>query len=257
MRSVHYRSGMAGWDRVAAVVTHRRSWMIALLIAVGAGVFMSLAGPNTGADKAPLQLPPSAESSRAAALLATFPGEGQQPAILVVSRRDGARLTPADMAAAEAARQRVLSSAAVPAGPPLIASQDGGAAVAPIPLAADLAGFALRDTITALRRAATAGTPADLAVQLTGGPAFIADITDAMSNANITLLAVTATVVAVLLIVTYRSPVLWLVPLAVTHHRPAVRRRHCGNHERACLRRRHELRAAADLSLPGGTHANR
>ena len=116
---------MAVWDRVAAAVTHRRSWAIALLIAVGAGVFIALAGPNAGADKAPLQLPPSAESARAAALLRTFPGEDQQPAILVASRRDEAPLTPTDMAAAESARQRVLSRATVPADPPLIASQDG------------------------------------------------------------------------------------------------------------------------------------
>ena len=68
------------------------------------------------------------------------------------------------MAAAESALQRVLSRAAVAAGPPLIASQDGRAAVAPIPLSADLSGFALRDTITALRNSATTGAPADLAV---------------------------------------------------------------------------------------------
>ena len=212
--SVRYRSGMAVWDRVAAAVTHRRSWVIALLISLGAGVFMVLAGPNTGADKAPQQLPPSAESARAAALLKTFPGEDRQPAILVASRRDDTPLTPADVAAAESARQRVLSRV-VAAGPPLIASQDGRAAVAPIPLAADLSGFALGETIAGLRDSATAGAPADLVLQVTGGPAFLADITDAMSNANITLLVVTATVVAVLLVVTYRSPVLWLVPLAV------------------------------------------
>ena len=63
---------MAVWDRVAAAVTHRRSWAIALLIAVGAGVFIALAGPNTGADKAPLQLPPSAESARAAGVWHTI-----------------------------------------------------------------------------------------------------------------------------------------------------------------------------------------
>ena len=73
--SVRYRSGMAVWDRVAAAVTHRRSWAIALLIAVGGGVFIALAGPNSGADKAPLQLPPSAESARGAALLRTFPAK--------------------------------------------------------------------------------------------------------------------------------------------------------------------------------------
>jgi RND superfamily putative drug exporter len=174
--------------------------MIALLIAVGAGFFIALAGPNSGADKAPTQLPPSAESARAAALLKTFPGQDQLPAILVVSRYDGASLTPADLSAV---------------GRPLIPSQDGRAAVAPIPLPADLSGFALRDKITALRNSTTEGSPADLEVQVTGGPAFIADITNAMANANITLLAVTASVVAVLLMVTYRSPTLWLVPLAV------------------------------------------
>src|SRR6476619_6035838 len=95
-RSVSYRSGMAVWDRIAAAVTHRRSWVIAMLIAAGAGVVMVLAGANTGADKPPLQLPPSAESARAAALLESFPGGGEMPAILVVSRRDGGPLTPAD-----------------------------------------------------------------------------------------------------------------------------------------------------------------
>ena len=59
------------------------------------------------------------------------------------------------------------------------------------------------------------GLPAGLRAQVTGGPAFGADIANSFAGANITLLAVTAMVVAVLLIVTYRSPVLWLVPLAV------------------------------------------
>ena len=203
------------WDRIAAAVTHRRSWAIALLIAAGAGLFMALIGSNTGADKAPLQLPPSAESARAAALLKSFPGGDQLPAILVVSRRDGSALTPGDRRAADSAWQRVLPGTGGAPLPPLVISQDGRAAVAPIPIAAGLSGFALSDAITALRRSATAGTPADLVVQVTGGPAFIADITNAMSSANITLVAVTASVVAVLLIVTYRSPILWLLPLAV------------------------------------------
>jgi RND superfamily putative drug exporter len=203
------------WDRIAAAVTHRRSWAIALLIAAGAGVFMALIGSNTGADKAPLLLPPSAESARAAALLKSFPGGDQAPAILVVSRRDGSALTPGNLGAADSARKRVLLSGGGALAPPVMVSQDGRAAVAPIPLAGSLSGFALNDAITVLRDSATAGTPADLVVQVTGGPAFIADITNAMSSANFTLLAVTASVVAVLLIVMYRSPILWQLPLAV------------------------------------------
>jgi RND superfamily putative drug exporter len=84
-----------------------------------------------------------------------------------------------------------------------------------MPIAAGLSGFALNDAVTALRHAAGAGSPDDLVVQVTGGPAFAADIANAFTTANITLLAVTASVVAVLLIVTYRSPILWLVPLTV------------------------------------------
>src|SRR5215217_5958350 len=203
---------MAVWERIAAAVTGRRSWLIALLIAVGAGVFMALAGSNTDADKPPIQLPPSSGSARAAELLRTFPGADTAPAILVLARNDGSALTPDDLRAADSARQRVLSTAG---GPPLMVSPDGHAAVVPIPITPGLSGFALNDQITAPRTSAATGLPDDLGAQLTGGPAFGADISNAMSDANITLLAVTASVVAVLLVVTYRSPILWLVPLTV------------------------------------------
>ncbi len=63
--------------------------------------------------------------------------------------------------------------------------------------------------------AARDGLPAVLRAHVTGGPAFGADIANAFTDANVTLLAVTASVVALLLIATYRSPVLWLAPLLV------------------------------------------
>ena len=126
---------MTVWDRIAAAVTHRRSWAVALLIAAAAGVFMALAGSNSGADKPPLLLPPSAESAKAAELLKSFPGGDRYRRFSVLSRHDGSALAPGDLAAAESARQRALSSTGV-AGAPLIVSPDGRAAVAPIPLAA-------------------------------------------------------------------------------------------------------------------------
>lgn len=120
------------------------------------------------------------------------------------------------MAATEAARQRMLGAAqSAPSGPPVLVSEDDKAAIATVPLAADLSGFGLNDAVKALREAATDGLPADLRAEVTGGPAFGADIADSFSGANFTLLAVTAAVVALLLIVTYRSPVLFLVPLVV------------------------------------------
>ena len=86
---------------------------------------------------------------------------------------------------------------------------------APNPIAAGLAGFALNDAVAALRDTAVARIADHLVVHVTGGPAFGADIANSFSGANFTLLAVTAAVVALLLIVTYRSPILWLVPLTV------------------------------------------
>ncbi|CAN5446566.1 MMPL family transporter [soil metagenome] len=201
-----------GWNRLATLVTAPRSWILAVLIALAAGALLALSGSDDSASQSPVSLPPSAEAARVAALLAEFPGGDQAPAILVISRTDGAVLTPGDLAAADAARVRVTSGGG---GAPLTVSEDGRAALTAAPLSGDLSGFALDDAVTSLRAAASTDLPTDLRAQVTGGPAFGADIANAFAGANITLLAVTASVVALLLILTYRSPVLWLVPLAV------------------------------------------
>ena len=57
--------------------------------------------------------------------------------------------------------------------------------------------------------------PSGLNAYVTGPVGFQADITNAFAGADFRLLLVTVVVVAVLLIVTYRSPVLWIVPLVV------------------------------------------
>ncbi len=206
------------WDRIAAAVTHRRSWAIALAILVLSGAVMGLVGSNDSAGQSPNSLPTSAESYQVDQLLAEFPDSDTAPVILVLSRPDGADLTPADIDAATAAQNRLLAvDRSVPdqPGPPPIVAPDGKAAIAIVQVDSKLSGFTLDDLITDLRSAATENLPPDLRAQVTGGPAFGADIANSFSGANFTLLAVTALVVAVLLIVTYRSPILWLVPLAV------------------------------------------
>ena len=201
-----------GWNRLAGLVTGPRSWVLALVITLMSAALMALAGSDSSAGQSPVSLPDSAESARASALAAEFPGGDQAPAILVISRSDGAALSAADRTAAEDTRARVASGAP---GAPLMISEDGQAALAAVPLSGELSGFALDDAITELRDSASSGLPPGLVAQVTGGPAFGADIANAFAGANITLLAVTASVVALLLILTYRSPVLWLVPLAV------------------------------------------
>ncbi|WP_230594457.1 MMPL family transporter [Rhodococcoides fascians] len=199
-------------------MTHRRSWAIALAIFILSAAVMGLVGSNDSAGQSPNSLPTSAESYQVDQLLAEFPAPDTAPVILVLSRTDGTDLTPADIEAAAAAQTRLLAvDRSVPdeSGPPPIVAPDGKAAIALVQVDSELSGFTLNELITELRSAATDGLPPDLRAQVTGGPAFGADIANSFSGANFTLLAVTALVVAVLLIVTYRSPILWLVPLLV------------------------------------------
>src|SRR5699024_10795386 len=58
-------------------------------------------------------------------------------------------------------------------------------------------------------------TDEGMSLLVTGGPAIGADIASAFDGADFTLLIVTIVIVAILLIVTYRSPILWLLPLIV------------------------------------------
>lgn len=206
-----------GWDRLAAVVSSRRSWLLSLAVFAIGVALMLLIGGNSAGNQAPVALPPDADSARVDALAKEFPGGGQASVILVVSRADGAPLTEADVTATADARARMqarVPEAPAPPVPPMV-SADAKAAIGIVQIRADLSGLDLSDLIVDLRSAADTGLPAGLEAHVTGGPAFGADIANAFSNANITLLAVTASVVALLLIATYRSPVLWLVPLFV------------------------------------------
>jgi RND superfamily putative drug exporter len=198
-------------------VSGPRSWIAALLVAAIGGALLALI-PQSGADQqSPVVLPSTAESARVTELLKQFPGGDTAPVLLVITRSDGSALSPEDLAAAQQARDRMAGLSGVAPGPPipLIPATDGRAALAPLALRSDLTGFELSDTVKALRNAAREGLPDGVVANVTGGPAFGADIANSFSGANITLLAVTGGVVALLLIVTYRSPVLWLVPLLV------------------------------------------
>ncbi len=206
------------WKSLAAAVTGRRSWRLGLAaVLLGIG-FVVVIGGNAAAGQAPLSVPVDSDSAQVDAVARQFPGGDRVPLLLVVNRADGAPLNAADVTAVGAARDR-MQAVVAPFGaaspqPPMV-SADGKAAIAVVPIRADLSGMVLNEGVAALRTAAGAGLPADLRTHVTGGPAFGADIANAFTDANITLLAVTASVVALLLIATYRSPVLWLAPLLV------------------------------------------
>ncbi|MDP4886811.1 MAG: MMPL family transporter [Aquiluna sp.] len=99
--------------------------------------------------------------------------------------------------------------------PPAAISEDGTTALISVPLdqSDDFDLTTLR--IDTMRELAPEGMPAGLEVYVTGPEAFIKDVGSIFEGADISLLAVTASVVALLLLVTYRSPFLWIIPLLV------------------------------------------
>lgn len=203
---------------MAAAVTGRRSWLLALGITLLGIALMSAIGANAAAGQAPLSVPTGSDSAKVDAITSQFPGGDRIPLIVVVNHPNGAALAPADIAAAQSASERMRAVAEPHAtGPaaPVLVSADGKAAISVATVSARTSGLALDDAVVGLRKAAGTGLPADLRAHVTGGPAFGADIANAFTDANVTLLAVTASVVALLLVATYRSPVLWLAPLLV------------------------------------------
>ncbi|MFI6264125.1 MMPL family transporter [Micromonospora sp. NPDC051006] len=200
--------------RVAGAVSGRRSAWLVLLVAVAlSGALVTLAGPARTSDDPTGALPASTESVQVAALQRQLPGGQLNPALVVYSR-DGAALGPQDEAAIAADAAAFGAVASGPVSPPVFAP-DRRAALLAVPLPAAASAEATATAVNQLRATAGDGRPAGLTAQVTGGAGFRADVASAFDGANLTLLLVTVAVVAVLLIVTYRSPWLWLVPLAV------------------------------------------
>ena len=99
--------------------------------------------------------------------------------------------------------------------PPAAISEDGKVALITVPLDQTDNFEVTTERVEKMRELAPEGMPSGLNVYVTGPEAFLKDVGSIFEGADFLLLAFTAGVVAVLLLITYRSPVLWLIPLAV------------------------------------------
>ncbi|HQZ47166.1 MAG TPA: MMPL family transporter [Microbacteriaceae bacterium] len=198
----------------ANALTSRRGAWVSILLAVLAvvGVFGALSGAEapSGNDAAP----PASESAAVTALLSEFNDSAKQTVLLVASRDDGSALTAADLDAMRELAPRLDAETGFAASPPF-ASEDGLAAVMQTSMTQGADNGATAEVVFALRDIVAEHPIDGVTVQITGGPAFGADITSAFAGADFTLLIVTIGIVALLLILTYRSPLLWIVPLVV------------------------------------------
>ncbi|WP_431727492.1 MMPL family transporter [Verrucosispora sp. TAA-831] len=194
--------------------SRRAAWLTVLLtLAFGAIVF-ALPTPENPAPVSATGLSDSWESTQVELLQDEIPQSDVSAAVVVVSRDDGAPLTDADQAAITTGSAGLTEFAVGGQVVPPQVSPDGTVALVVVPMSTADGQQAVTDQVAELRETLTA-LPAELTVEVTGGPAFTADLTKVFEGADLTLLAFTAAVVAVLLLVTYRSPLLWLVPLTI------------------------------------------
>ncbi|MGC5584365.1 MMPL family transporter [Ornithinimicrobium sp. W1665] len=197
------------------LLTGRRGALVTLLLAVlvSVGLVGALRGAEVLNDHG--SPPPGSESAQVEDLLAELPGHDVQQLVVVLTRQDGTALTDGNLG------QLAGLGAALPAaaghevtGP--VPAEDGGAALLQVPVS--VVGTdteAMREVVEDVRGTVAAELPQGLSAQTTGGPAFGADLAASFDGANLRLLLVTVGVVGLLLLLTYRSPILWLVPLTV------------------------------------------
>ena len=156
-----------------------------------------------------VELPRGSEATQVAALTDRFPDSGAATGVLIYVRPAG--LTAADRAKVAADRE-ALAPLADGAVRPARESADGQALALNLQLHRDPDG-GLTDTARSVRDRARAGAPAGLDIRFSGTAGAALDAGDASERVARIAMIVTVIVVTVLLLLTYRSPVLWLLPL--------------------------------------------
>jgi putative drug exporter of the RND superfamily len=161
-------------------------------------------------------LPPSAASTRVAELEQGTSGAETDQATVVMVRPGGSVLGTSGLTAAASARAAVgrLHVAGLTAPGPLIPSRDGKAAEFTASVTSTTKTSAQRDTtaVTAVRGAVAGPAAAGgLQAEVTGSAAQSADSGGAGNSTTLLLRAVL--ILAVILLLVYRSPVLFLLPL--------------------------------------------
>ncbi|MGX5212062.1 MMPL family transporter [Streptomyces violaceus] len=149
-------------------------------------------------------LPRGAESARVNTELEKFRTDTVMPAVVVYTG-DGAEAT--------ATTDRDAFARYVPTGQEVsrpIPSEDGKALMTIVPLDSE---DAITDKVDELRAVAGANAPPGVDVEVGGPAGSLADSVAVFDGLDTTLLLATGLVVAVLLLLTYRSPALWLLPL--------------------------------------------
>ncbi len=193
-----------------------RFWtaLIALIVsfAIAGGAFVASqveaeeTAPATGA-------PSKSEAAEVSRLKEEFPVEAGTALFLVFTSDND--LTESQISAINDNLADIYAEHTdLPFALPAEVSEDGTTAGAIVPLEATNVVEERSERYNDIKDAAAAGL-SGVDLYLSGPEGFAEDISNVFAGADITLLATTAGVVVILLLVTYRSPILWVVPLVV------------------------------------------
>lgn len=198
---------------ISALTTKRGAkWTFVLSLFVFIAIIGAFAPKSS--STAPVDIPSKSQSALVREAQAQLPSAATTSAIVVYSRA-GSTLTASDDAAI-AQRAVALAPLAFPSGTTnLPQGYRPDAAFIVVPLKRTDDGTVLANQVAEVKKVATESLPSGITTEITGEAGFTVDLQNVFKGADVTLLLVTALVVAFLLIITYRSPSLFLVPLIV------------------------------------------
>src|SRR6185437_6591244 len=196
-------------------VGRRRRWLVVAVAVVLVGAAAPLGTRFDAAQKNdPASfLPGGAESVRSLELQRRFPSGAQTPAVTVIRREGG--LTATDLRAitrfADSLNREPIADSV--RSSPLIRSRDGTSALVVTPLVVSNDATALTNAVDAIRGRAHALRGAGLQAEVSGPAGYSADAIKVFGSINTTLFAAALTLVLVLLVLIYRSPIFWVIPI--------------------------------------------
>lgn len=203
-------------DRLLPILRPRVAWILPIVYLLLGGALIGGVGTAAVERGATDQLPRGYDATAVQAALEDFPA-GDDSVALVLFTADRGSLSAGDRKAATAAFDRAVQQDDGGGQAPLAQlqpSDDGTALLGVVPVGITDAA-ALSDYVDALRADVRTGLPDGVSAVVTGPAAIQGDLVKVFQGGSASLLLTTIGVVALLLLITYRSPILWVLPLVV------------------------------------------